>query len=124
MLEEGCTQNVWAPRTIYGKLINSRTFTGICGDLVGLCVSRTMYVSKIGSCRMENAPRYVHLRCAGWSKGLAVGTSRICALSRLNRDFLPYSILTIRLPLVPARKITVAIFHAKIPRGLYFTSID
>ena len=67
MLEEGCTQNVWAPRTIYGKLINSRTFTGICGDLVGLCVSRTMYVSKIGSCRMENAPRHVHLRRAGWS---------------------------------------------------------
>jgi hypothetical protein len=68
MLEEWCTQNVWAPRTIYGKLINSRTFTGICGDLVGLCVSRTMYVSKIGSCRMENAPRHVHLRRAGWSK--------------------------------------------------------
>ncbi len=68
MLEEWWTQNVWAPRTIYGKLINSRTFTGICGDLVGLCVSRTMYVSKIGSCRMENAPRHVHLRRAGWSK--------------------------------------------------------
>jgi hypothetical protein len=65
MLKECYMQDVHAP--CRGKRFISRTFTGIYGDLVGLCMSRTMYVFKSTSCRMENELKHVLLCGAGWS---------------------------------------------------------